>query len=155
MGLCVYLALYIISYVQYLPPLRRQFLWKGFLLLLYWNSHPTNPPPFYSLLNEMSPSFLNFVTSKMLCTSVPSHFSCVQLFETLWTVDRQAPLSMGSLQARKVQRVPMPSSRESFWPKDWTWVSCIAGWFFNAEPMGKSSKTIHKCYYIEYVTFSD
>ena len=26
---------------------------------------------------------------------VLSHFSCVQLFATLWTVARQAPLSMG------------------------------------------------------------
>ena len=26
---------------------------------------------------------------------VPSHFSCVRLFATLWPVARQAPLSMG------------------------------------------------------------
>ena len=26
---------------------------------------------------------------------VPSHFSYVQLFETLWTIAHQAPLSMG------------------------------------------------------------
>ena len=35
-------------------------------------------------------------------TCVPSHFSCVRLFVTLWTVARQAPLSMGF-------------SREEYW----------------------------------------
>ena len=31
----------------------------------------------------------------MLCCAVLSHFSRVRLFETLWTVACQAPLSMG------------------------------------------------------------
>ena len=30
-----------------------------------------------------------------MCVCVPSCFSHVQLFATLWTVDHQAPLSMG------------------------------------------------------------
>ena len=30
----------------------------------------------------------------MMCCML-SHFSCIQLFGTLWTVARQAPLSMG------------------------------------------------------------
>ena len=54
----------------------------------------------------------------------------VQLFATLWTVVRQAPLSMGILQARILEGVAMPSSRGSFQPRDWTQVSCIAGRFF-------------------------
>ena len=29
-----------------------------------------------------------------MCTCVSSHFSCVQLFMTLWTVAHQVPLSM-------------------------------------------------------------
>ena len=29
------------------------------------------------------------------CVCVPSRFSCVQFFATLWTVTHQAPLSMG------------------------------------------------------------
>ena len=50
--------------------------------------------------------------------------------ETLRTVDRQAPLSMGILQARILERVAMPSSRRSSQPKDQTQVSYIAGGFF-------------------------
>ena len=39
--------------------------------------------------------------------------SCVWLFVTPWTVARQAPLSMGILQARTLEWVAMPSSRGS------------------------------------------
>ena len=39
--------------------------------------------------------------------------SCVRLFATLWTVVRQAPLSMGILQAGMLEWVAMPSSRGS------------------------------------------
>ena len=40
-------------------------------------------------------------------------FSHVQIFVTLWTVARQAPLSMGILQARTLEWVAVPSSRGS------------------------------------------
>ena len=43
----------------------------------------------------------------------------------------------GSLQARGLQRVAVPSSRGSPWPRDQTQVSCMAGRFFTAEPPGK------------------
>ena len=33
--------------------------------------------------------------NSMVCARVQSHFSCVQLCANLWTVARQAPLSMG------------------------------------------------------------
>ena len=36
----------------------------------------------------------------------------------------------GILQARILEWVVMPSSRQSSWPGDWTWVFCIAGRFF-------------------------
>ena len=39
--------------------------------------------------------------------------SHVQLFVTLWTIARQAPLSMGILQARILEWVSMSSSRGS------------------------------------------
>ena len=55
--------------------------------------------------------------------------SIVWFFATPWTVVRQAPLSMGILQARILERVAMPSSRGSSQPRDWTQVSCIAGRF--------------------------
>ena len=56
--------------------------------------------------------------------------SHVQLFVTLWTVARQAPLSIGILQVRILEWVSMPSSRESSQSRDRTQVSHIAGRFF-------------------------
>ena len=55
--------------------------------------------------------------------------SHVWLFATPWTIAYQAPLSMGILQAI-LEWVALPSSRGFFLPRDWTWVSCIAGGFF-------------------------
>ena len=40
-----------------------------------------------------------------------SHFSCVRLFATLWSVACQASLYMGILQAKVLEWVAMPSSR--------------------------------------------
>ena len=45
---------------------------------------------------------------------------CVWLFATPWTAARQAPLSMGILQARILAWIAMPSSRGSSQPRDWT-----------------------------------
>ena len=56
--------------------------------------------------------------------------SCVRLFVTPWNVARQAPLSMGILQARILVWVAIPSSRGSSQPRDRTQVSHIAGGFF-------------------------
>ena len=61
-------------------------------------------------------------------------------FGTAWTIALQAPLSMGILQARRLEWVAMPSSRGSSRPRDQTCVSygsCIAGGFFTTEPPGK------------------
>ena len=54
----------------------------------------------------------------------------VWLSVTPWTIARQASLPMGILQARILEWVAMPSSRESSRLRDWTWVSCIASRFF-------------------------
>ena len=52
------------------------------------------------------------------------------LIATPWTVARQAPLSMGILQARILEWAAMPSSRGSYRPRERTWVSCVSciGW---------------------------
>ena len=50
-------------------------------------------------------------------------------FATPWTVAHQAPVH-GLLQARILEWVAIPFSRGSFWPRNWTPVSCIAGGFF-------------------------
>ena len=67
----------------------------------------------------------------------------------LWTVVCQASLSMGVLQARILEWVTMPSSRESSWPRDRTQVSRIVGGFSTilqvdslpSEPPGKPKNT--------------
>ena len=56
--------------------------------------------------------------------------SRVSLFVIPWTVARQAPLSMGILQARILERVTMASSRGSSQPRDQSQISHIAGGFF-------------------------
>ena len=56
-----------------------------------------------------------------------------QLYLTLWDpVDCSPPCSSvhGILQARILEWVAISSSRASFWPRDQSWVSCIAGRFF-------------------------
>ena len=68
----------------------------------------------YSLIAYVNFSQYNFKSSDgsfvgmCMCGCVPSHFSHVQLFVTLWTVARQAPLSIGILQARIVVGFPCP-----------------------------------------------
>ena len=54
----------------------------------------------------------------------------VRIFVTPWTVVRQAPLSIGILQARILEWIAMPSSRRSSQPRDQTQVPCIVGGFF-------------------------
>ena len=43
-----------------------------------------------------------------MCACVLSHFSCVQLFVTLWTVAHQAPLSMGFFRQKYWSALPCP-----------------------------------------------
>ena len=64
--------------------------------------------------------------------------SCVQLFETPWTVACQAPLSMGF--SRQEYWSGLSSFSRSSQPRDWTHLSCgscMAGKFFTAKPPGK------------------
>ena len=60
-----------------------------------------------------------------------SHFSHIQLLVALWTIAHQAPLSMGILQARRLEWGAIFYSRGSSWPRDQThvsYVSCIGRW---------------------------
>ena len=45
-----------------------------------------------------------------MCCAVLSHLSCVQLFETLWTITHQTPVH-GILQARTLEWVSISFSR--------------------------------------------
>ena len=74
----------------------------------------------------------------ILCVCV-CLFSCSIVsdsFVTPWTVAHQTPMSMGILQARILEWVAMPSSRESSQPVDQTQVSCIAGILYQLSHQG-------------------
>ena len=63
------------------------------------------------------------------CAKLLSHG---RLFATPWTVAHQTALSVGILQARILEWVPISYSRGSSQPRDWTQVSRIAGGFFTS-----------------------
>ena len=71
-------------------------------------------------LSSLDPTVLN-TGLKLLCR--------VWLGDPTDCITCQAPLSMGILQARILEWV-VTAPRGSFWPRDWTWISCIAGRFF-------------------------
>ena len=56
------------------------------------------------------------------------------LLVTPWTAARRAPLPVGTLQARLLEWVAVPSSRGSSRPRDRTPAACIAGGFFTESP---------------------
>ena len=74
----------------------------------------TTPFPVFSTIR--STSWFYFVRSTRHCTNtlralfacMLSRFSCVWLFETLWTVARQAPLSLGFSRQEFWSGVPFP-----------------------------------------------
>ena len=63
------------------------------------------------------------------------------MFDSVRHLDYSLPGSSvrGILQATVLEWVATPSSRESFQPRDQTWVSCIAVRFFTADQPGKPS----------------
>ena len=72
-----------------------------------------------------------------VCVCVKSLQSCLTLCNPM---DYSPPGSSvhGILQTRTLEWVAMTSSRESFWPRDWTCVSCdscIAGGFFKVDSL--------------------
>ena len=50
----------------------------------------------------------------------------------------------GNLQARILEWVAIPFSRGSYWPRDWTLVSCIAGRFFTVWATRDAQLKVHK-----------
>ena len=76
---------------------------------------------------------------KIPCACMLSCFSHVQLFAILWIVPHLAPLYMGSLQARILEWVALPSSRGSFQPRDW--IQTMQADSLLSEPPGKPKNT--------------
>ena len=60
-------------------------------------------------------------------------WSCVRLFVIPWTVAYQAPLSMGFSRQEYWSGLPISFSRRSFWPRNWTQVSCLVGRCFTVQ----------------------
>ena len=86
-----------------------------------------------------------------------SRFSFIWLFVTLWSVAHQAPLSMESLQARILEWIAMPSSRESSWPRDQTHISMspvLAGRFFTTSDTWEGFYFLPAFYYFFLAYFS-
>ena len=59
-----------------------------------------------------------------------SHSVVSNSFATPWIVSPPGSSVHGILQARILEWVSISFSRWSSWPRDWTWVSCIAGRFY-------------------------
>ena len=63
----------------------------------------------------------------------------------------------GILQERVLEWVAIPFSRGSSWPRDWTWISCIAGRFFNRVSHQQrrhiQSLTILRCWKLFLIVF--
>ena len=72
----------------------------------------------------------------VLCYAVLSHSVVPDSFEIPWNAARQAPLSIGILQAKVLEWVALPFSRRSSQPRDQTQVSCIACRFFTYSHQG-------------------
>ena len=71
------------------------------------------------------------------CVMCAQSLPLSRLFAILWTVACQSPLFTGFSMARTLEWVAMSSSRGSPRPRDWSHVSCLAGWFFTVEPLRK------------------
>ena len=82
-------------------------------------------PPAQSPASTPRWRHLKMIITALRC--VLSHFSCVRLFATLWTVARQAPLSRDSS-----GNLPDPGIKPSS--------SALAGRFSTVEPAGKPSQ---------------
>ena len=79
--------------------------------------HECKPLPLYSILQELAISFQGQGRFLLVCGGTQTMhslvlcavLSCVQLFETLWTVAHQAPLSIGFFMQEYWIGLPFPS----------------------------------------------
>ena len=94
--------------------------------------------------NTMLGNFQQVLSSNHCPASLPAnhmHFTCcpncfcLYVLSHVWLCDPMdcslpGTCVHGILQARILEWVAVSSSRGSPWPRDWNWVSCIAGRFF-------------------------
>ena len=83
--------------------------------LAVWHLHSLSDLPFCCHISSSDCDPASPLTGRPLwlhsceCARVLSHFSCVRLFVTPWTVARQAPLSMGFSRQEYWSGLPCPS----------------------------------------------
>ena len=91
--------------------------------------------------------FLHWICSiSYLQYSLSYEEKVVQACLTLWDpTNCSLPGSSvyGILQARMLEWVAIPFSRGFSWPRNWTWVSCIAGNFFTIWATSEASNVVY------------
>ena len=78
------------------------------------------------------------VATLFICYVCVCAYLVISSTETARTVAHEAPLSMGFSRQEYWSRVVIYFSRRSSWPRDQTWVSCIAGRFFTVWATGEA-----------------
>ena len=81
---------------------------------------------FFNLHTVLHGGYINLHSHQQCKAKWKSH-SHVWLSVTLWTATYQAPLSMGFSRQEHCKWVAISFSRGASQPRDWTWVSHIAG----------------------------
>ena len=115
-------------------------------VIILWNTKAWHPYPLLPTKHSMKflmvlgparhrplPSLNHLPATTTMHMHMFSHFSCIQLFATPWTVAHKAPPSMGFSRQEYWSGLPFSSSRRSSWYQDRTQVSsisCIASRFF-------------------------
>ena len=96
-------------------------------VILHYHAKQGLPVYTYTEIWDSLSKFINFCIFPEVKVLVVQ--SCMTSFNTM---DCSPPGSSvhGILQARILEWVAIPFSRGSSQPRDWTWVSCIAGGFF-------------------------
>ena len=80
---------------------------------------------------------------RVLCCAVLSRFSCVRLFETLWTVTRQAPLFMGVSRQEYWSGLPRPPPGDLPDPGiHISYISWLGRWVLNHKAHLRSPSTV-------------
>ena len=125
------------------------------LYLLMYTVQSTQKCPVHSTIHLMVAISTEWKTiwllTTLLASCTPSH-TCVLWLQSGSTLCDPINCSQpgspvhGILQARILERVAMPSSRVSSQPRERIrifWVSCIADWFFTAQPLRKPHTPPH------------
>ena len=101
-------------------------LWWGQQYVAWEKLHGFNWPTMVcSLLSIISLPWISLTLSLKVLVA----HSCLTLCNPMdWSLPGSSV--HGILHARILEWVAIPFSRGSFWPRGWTWVSCIVGGFF-------------------------